>query len=358
MPSNRSPSTRRTASTSCATRPRTCSRRRCRRITPRRSSASARPITDGFYYDFDVAEPVHARGPAGAREGDAARSSARASGSCAASSPTTRPAPSSPTSRTSCELIGLKGGGRRRRRRRSRRGRRRRADHLRQRATATARPVWKDLCRGPHVPNTRLIGNGCAADAQSPPPTGAGSEKNPQLQRIYGTAWPTQGRAAGLPATGSRRPRSATTASSAPSSTCSRFPEEIGSGLAVFHPKGGIIRQEMEDYARRRHIEERLRVRLHPAHHQGRTCSRLRPPAVLRGRACSRRCTRRGRDETAVPSRAGLLPQADELPDAQPDLPVARPLATASCRCGCSSSAPSTATRSRASCTASPGCAA
>ncbi len=66
------------------------------------------------------------------------------------------------------------------------------------------------------------------------------------------------------------------------------FPDEIGSGLAVFHPKGGVIKREMEDYVRRRHIEEGFSVRRHAAHHQGGAVPHLGPPAVLRRHACSR----------------------------------------------------------------------
>ena len=78
-------------------------------------------------------------------------------------------------------------------------------------------------------------------------------ENNEQLQRIYGTAWPHKD---GLKAYLHfwRRRRGATTANSAPSFDLFSFPEEIGSGLAVFHPKGGIVRTVMEDYSRQRHL--------------------------------------------------------------------------------------------------------
>ena len=122
------------------------------------------------------------------------------------------------------------------------------------------------------------------------------------------------GRAEGVPEAGSRRPRAATTASSAPSSTCSRFPDEIGSGLAVFHPKGGVIKREMEDYVRAPAHRGGLPVRRHAAHHQGGAVPHLRAPAVLRGH------------HVPADGHGGqrLLPQGHELPDAQPDLPVAR----------------------------------
>ncbi len=111
---------------------------------------------------------------------------------------------------------------------------------------------WKDLCRGPHVPSTRhipafkLMRNAGAY--------WRGSEKNPQLQRIYGTAW--ESRAAQdeylkMLEEAERRDHRKLGAEL----DLFSFPEEIGSGLPVFHPKGGIIRREMEAYARRRHQE-------------------------------------------------------------------------------------------------------
>ena len=99
----------------------------------------------------------------------------------------------------------------------------------------TGERVWGDLCRGPHVPTTRYI------PAFQLTRTAAaywrGNEKNPQLQRIYGTAWESPEALDAHLRAGSPRPSGATTAGSAPSSTCSRFPDEIGSGLAVFHPQ-------------------------------------------------------------------------------------------------------------------------
>ena len=109
---------------------------------------------------------------------------------------------------------------------------------------------WKDLCRGPHVPSTRhipafkLMRNAGAY--------WRGSEKNPQLQRIYGTAW--ESRAAQddylkMLEEAERRDHRKLGAEL----DLFSFPEEIGSGLPVFHPKGGIIRRELENYSRRRH---------------------------------------------------------------------------------------------------------
>ncbi|MDT0164817.1 threonine--tRNA ligase [Actinotalea sp. AC32] len=113
--------------------------------------------------------------------------------------------------------------------------------------------VWQDLCRGPHLPSTRLIGNGFQL-MRSAAAYWRGSEKNPQLQRVYGTAWPSKDelkahleRLAEAERRDHRRLGNELDLFS--------FPEEIGSGLAVFHPRGGIVRMEMEDYSRRRHVE-------------------------------------------------------------------------------------------------------
>jgi len=114
-------------------------------------------------------------------------------------------------------------------------------------------PVWSDLCRGPHLPSTKLI------PAFKLMRTAAaywrGSEKNPMLQRIYGTAWPTQEELdshLALLIEAEKRDHRRLGAEL----DLFSFPDEIGSGLAVFHPKGGIIRRAMEDYSRRRHEEE------------------------------------------------------------------------------------------------------
>ncbi|KQR93101.1 MAG: threonine--tRNA ligase [Microbacterium ginsengisoli] len=112
--------------------------------------------------------------------------------------------------------------------------------------------VWKDLCRGPHVPNTRTIGNGWDLQRIA----GAywrGSEKNPQLQRIYGTAWATKDE---LRAYQQRLEEAAKRDHRKLGKELDlfSFPDEIGSGLSVWHPKGGIVRGEMEQHARRRHV--------------------------------------------------------------------------------------------------------
>ena len=113
--------------------------------------------------------------------------------------------------------------------------------------------VWSDLCRGPHLPSTKHIPAFKLMRA-----AGAywrGSEKNPMLQRIYGTAWPSSKELEDylfVLAEAEKRDHRKLGAEL----DLFSFPEEIGSGLAVFHPKGGIIRRAMEDYSRLRHEEE------------------------------------------------------------------------------------------------------
>jgi threonyl-tRNA synthetase len=114
-------------------------------------------------------------------------------------------------------------------------------------------PVWSDLCRGPHLPSTKHI------PAFKLMRTAAaywrGSEKNPMLQRIYGTAWPSQEELQSyldLLAEAEKRDHRRLGSEL----DLFSFPDEIGSGLAVFHPKGGIVRMAMEDYSRKRHTEE------------------------------------------------------------------------------------------------------
>ena len=114
-------------------------------------------------------------------------------------------------------------------------------------------PVWSDLCRGPHVPSTKHIA--AFKLMRTAAAYWRGSEKNPMLQRIYGTAWPSQDELNAylelLAEAEKRDHRRLGTELDLFS-----FPEEIGSGLAVFHPKGGIVRRAMEDYSRIRHEEE------------------------------------------------------------------------------------------------------
>jgi threonyl-tRNA synthetase len=207
------------------------------------------PVENGFYYDFDVAEPfspddlkaIEQRMRAIIRQGQrfsrrvVTEQQARAE---LAAEP------------YKLELIGLKGGG-----------------AVAEEAVevggaeltiydnldpATGELRWKDLCRGPHLPSTshipafRLMRSGGAY--------WRGSEKNPQLQRIYGTAWESreeQDKYLRMLAEAERRDHRRL----GTELDLFSFPAEIGSGLPVFHPKGGTVRRVMEDYSRRRHEE-------------------------------------------------------------------------------------------------------
>ncbi|WP_370287933.1 threonine--tRNA ligase [Nocardioides sp.] len=113
--------------------------------------------------------------------------------------------------------------------------------------------AWKDLCRGPHLPTTKRIP--AFKLMRSAAAYWRGDEKNKQLQRVYGTAWPTKEAL-------DEHLHRIEEAERRDHRKLGReldlfsFPDEIGSGLPVFHPKGGVIKREMEDYVRRRHIEE------------------------------------------------------------------------------------------------------
>ncbi|MGI8880960.1 MAG: threonine--tRNA ligase [Jatrophihabitans sp.] len=113
--------------------------------------------------------------------------------------------------------------------------------------------VWTDLCRGPHLPTTRRIP--AVKLMRSAAAYWRGSEKNPQLQRIYGTAWASRDDLKAylhrLEEAAKRDHRKLGTELDLFS-----FPDEIGSGMVVYHPKGGVIKRVMEDYVRARHLEE------------------------------------------------------------------------------------------------------
>ncbi|MFD4957547.1 threonine--tRNA ligase [Microbacterium sp. NPDC058389] len=220
------------------------------RINPQANLGIGPPITDGFYYDFGVEHPftpedlkaIDKEMQRIIREGQrfvrrvVTDEEARAE---LAAEP------------FKLELIGLKGGGAEKTEGASVEvgaGELTIYDNV----DRDGQTVWKDLCRGPHLPNTRLIGNGWALQRIA----GAywrGSEKNPQLQRIYGTAWPTKDE---LRAYQTRLEEAAKRDHRKLGKDLDlfSFPDEIGSGLSVWHPRGGIIRGEMEQHARRRHI--------------------------------------------------------------------------------------------------------
>ncbi|MEU3269361.1 threonine--tRNA ligase [Saccharomonospora sp. NPDC006951] len=116
----------------------------------------------------------------------------------------------------------------------------------------TKERVWSDLCRGPHVPTTKYIP--AFALTRVAAAYWRGDDKNPQLQRIYGTAWESaeaQDAYLEMLAEAERRDHRKLGAEL----DLFSFPEELGSGLPVFHPKGGVIRKELEDYSRKRHEE-------------------------------------------------------------------------------------------------------
>jgi len=218
------------------------------------------PITDGFYYDFDVPEPfvpedlerIEARMRKIVKEGQ--RFSRRpVSDGEALSELADEP--------YKVELIGLKGG----------------LDRVDQPGSAAEAAegasvevgageltiydnlrrdgslAWKDLCRGPHLPTTKRIP--AFTLTRSAAAYWRGDEHNKQLQRIYGTAWESKEALA-------EHLHRIEEAERRDHRRLGReldlysFPDELGSGLAVFHPKGGVLKREMEDYVRRRHVEE------------------------------------------------------------------------------------------------------
>jgi threonyl-tRNA synthetase len=111
--------------------------------------------------------------------------------------------------------------------------------------------AWKDLCRGPHLPSTRSIP--ALKLMRSAAAYWRGSEKNPQLQRIYGTAWESRDALKAYIAMLAEAEKRDHRKLGLELDLFS-FPEELGSGLAVFHPKGGVVRKEMEDYSRAKHL--------------------------------------------------------------------------------------------------------
>jgi threonyl-tRNA synthetase len=209
------------------------------------------PIENGFYYDFDVAEPFH---PDDLGRIDKRMQQIVKEGQSFRRRPVTDDEARSELADEpyKLELVGLKGSA---------------ADAAEGAAAEVGsgeltiydnlRPdgslAWKDLCRGPHVPSTRHIPAFRLMRVAAA--YWRGSEKNPQLQRIYGTAWESRDALKDylrrLEEAEKRDHRRLGTELDLYS-----FPDEIGSGLPVFHPKGGVVKREMEDYVRARHIEE------------------------------------------------------------------------------------------------------
>ncbi len=206
------------------------------------------PITDGFYYDFDPQQPFN---PDDLEKIESAMRKIVKEGQRFKRRVTTEADALKELAHEpyKCELIGIKGGI---------------TDEtsvevggaeltIYDNLGRDGQPVWSDLCRGPHLPSTKHIP--AFKLMRSAAAYWRGSEKNPMLQRIYGTAWPSQDELNGyleLLAEAEKRDHRRL----GQELDLFSFPEEIGSGLAVFHPKGGIIRRAMEDYSRKRHEEE------------------------------------------------------------------------------------------------------
>jgi threonyl-tRNA synthetase len=208
------------------------------------------PIKDGFYYDFDVDRPFTPEDLAALekRMQDIIKSGQRFHRRVVTEEEARAELSHEPYK---LELIGLKGGS---------------AEDMGDVMEVggaeltiydnldgkTGERAWCDLCRGPHVPTTRVIP--AFKLMRSAAAYWRGSEKNPMLQRIYGTAWESRdalkAHLAFLEEAEKRDHRRLGSELDLFS-----FPEEIGSGLAVFHPKGGVIRREMEHYSRLRHEE-------------------------------------------------------------------------------------------------------
>jgi len=206
------------------------------------------PITDGFYYDFDPQNPFN---PDDLEKIESAMRKIVKEGQRFRRRVTTEADALKELAHEpyKCELIGIKGGG---------------TDETNVEVGGTeltiydnlgrdGQPVWSDLCRGPHLPSTKHIP--AFKLMRSAAAYWRGSEKNPMLQRIYGTAWPSQDELNAyleLLAEAEKRDHRRL----GQELDLFSFPDEIGSGLAVFHPKGGIVRRAMEDYSRKRHEEE------------------------------------------------------------------------------------------------------
>nr|WP_245861785.1 threonine--tRNA ligase [Compostimonas suwonensis] len=222
-------------------------------INPEAKLGIGPPVTDGFYYDFDVHEaftPEDLKGIEKAME-RIIRQGQRFTRRVVTEEQAREELAGEPYK---LELIGLKGGDESSEDNESVEVGGTELTIYDNVDPKTGETIWKDLCRGPHLPSTRQIGNGFAL-TRNAAAYWRGSEKNPQLQRIYGTAWPTKDE---LRAYQERQEEAAKRDHRRLGAELDlfSFPDEIGSGLAVFHPKGGIIRREMENYSRRRHEEE------------------------------------------------------------------------------------------------------
>ena len=219
------------------------------RINPEAKLGIGPPIKDGFYYDFDVVEaftPEDLKALEKEME-RIIRSGQRFMRRVTNEADAAKELASEPYK---LELIGLKGAELGDGAAEVGAGELTIYDNV---DPGTGETVWFDLCRGPHLPNTRMIGNAFKL-MRSAAAYWRGSEQNKQLQRVYGTAWPSKDELREhlerLEEAAKRDHRRL-----GAELDLFSFPEEIGSGLAVFHPKGGMIRKVMEDYSRQRHEE-------------------------------------------------------------------------------------------------------
>ena len=220
-------------------------------INPKAKLGIGPPIRDGFYYDFDVETPFT---PEDLKALEKAMQKIINEGQSFQRRVVTDEAARIELADEpyKCELIGLKGGaaeaadgaevevGS---------GELTIYDNIRR----DGERAWGDLCRGPHVPTTKVLGNAFKL-MRSAAAYWRGSEKNPQLQRVYGTAWASKDELKAYLERLAEAEKRDHRKLGAELDLFS-FPDEIGSGLAVFHPKGGIIRKVMEDYSRQRHEE-------------------------------------------------------------------------------------------------------
>ncbi len=217
------------------------------RINPQANLGIGPPVTDGFYYDFGVDEPFTPEDlKAIAKEMQRiVRDGQRFVRRVVTDEEARAELADEPFK---LELIGLKGGGSE-----AAEGASVEVGEgeltIYDNTTRDGEVVWKDLCRGPHLPSTRMIGNGWDL-TRIAAAYWRGSEKNPQLQRIYGTAWPSKDELRAYKERLAEAERRDHRKLGSEMDLFS-FPDEIGSGLAVFHPKGGIIRYEIEENLRK-----------------------------------------------------------------------------------------------------------
>ena len=219
-------------------------------LNPQAKLGIGPPVIDGFYYDFDVAEPFSPE-DLGALEKEMQRIVKSGQHFVRRAVSADEALAELAGEPYKCELVGLKDAATSGDQGESVEvgaGELTVYDNV---DPKTGERVWKDLCRGPHIPSTRMMGNGWKLTRLAAA-YWRGSEKNPQLQRIYGTAWASKddlrAHLERLEEAAKRDHRKL-----GQELDLFSFPDEIGSGLAVFHPKGGVIRREMEDYSRRRH---------------------------------------------------------------------------------------------------------